>query len=83
MFAVVNPIANILQCVGPTMVAMTIGIGFANGMGVTLPFWITAGIAVVSLIMILLFKPANVKAADDKYRSAAGKPLDDILVGRQ
>ena len=82
VFAVVNPIANILQCVGPTMVAMTIGIGFANGMGVTLPFWITAAIAVVSLIMILCFKPANVKAADDKYRAAAGKPLDDALAGR-
>ena len=82
VFAVVNPIANILQCVGPTMVAMTIGIGFANGMGVTLPFWITAAIAVISLIMILLFKPANVKAADDKYRAAAGKPQDDVLAGR-
>ena len=82
VFAAVNPIANILQCVGPTMVAMTIGIGFANGMGVTLPFWITAAIAVISLIMILAFKPANVKATDDKYRAAAGKPLDDALAGR-
>ena len=83
VFAVVNPIANILQCVGPTMVAMTIGIGAAQGMGVTLPFWITAAIAVISLIMILAFKPANVKASDDKYRAAAGKPLDDVLVGRK
>ena len=83
VFAVVNPIANVLQCVGPTMVAMTIGIGAAQGMGVTLPFWITAAIAVISLIMILAFKPAKVKDTDDKYRAAAGKPLDDVLVGRK
>ena len=83
VFAVVNPIANVLQCVGPTMVAMTIGIGAAQGMGVTLPFWITAVIAVISLIMILAFKPAKVKDTDDKYRAAAGKPLDDVLVGRK
>ena len=83
VFAVVNPVANIIQSLGPMMVAMTIGIGAAQGMGVTLPFWITAGIAVVTLIMILLFKPARVKEIDDKYRTAAGKPLDDALVGRK
>ena len=38
---------------------------------------------VVSLIMLLLFKPARVKKYDDKYRAAAGKPLDDALVGRK
>lgn len=83
VFAAVNPIANILQCVGPTVVAMTIGIGSAKGMGVTLPFWITAVIAVISLILILCFKPGKVKETDDKYRQAAGKPLDDALVGRK
>jgi len=32
---------------------------------------------------MLLFKPARVKKYDDKYRAAAGKPLDDALVGRK
>ncbi len=77
VYAVVNPVANVIQCFGPMMVAMTVGIQ------VTLPFWVTAIIALVSLILILCFKPSKVKATDDKYRAAAGKPLDDALVGRK
>ncbi|MDD5955138.1 MAG: MFS transporter [Firmicutes bacterium] len=77
VFAVVNPIANIIQSLGPMMVAMTIGIS------VTVPFWVVAVIAVIALILILCFKPEKVKATDDKYRAAAGKPLDDALVGRK
>ena len=83
VFAVVNPIANIIQALGPMMVAMTIGIGMSKGMGVTLPFWCTAVIAVISFVLVLCFKPENVKKADDKYRAAAGKELDDVLVGRK
>ena len=83
VFGVVNPIANIIQALGPMMFAMTIGIGMAKGMGTALPFIVTAVIAVISLILILAFKPANVKAVDDKYRAAAGKELDDVLVGRK
>ena len=77
VFGIVNPVANILQCIGPMMVAMTVM------KAVTLPFWVTAVIAVISLILILCFKPAKVKEADDAYRKAAGKPLDDALVGRK
>ena len=83
VFGIVNPIANILQCVGPTVVAMTIAIGSQNGLGVTLPFWETAVIALISVILIAVFQPSKVKAADDKYRKAAGKSLDDALVGRK
>ncbi len=83
VFGIVNPIANILQCVGPTVVAMTIAIGSQNGLGVTLPFWVTAVIALISVILVAAFQPSKVKAADDKYRQAAGKPLDDALVGRK
>lgn len=83
VFGIVNPIANILQCVGPTVVAMTIAIGSQNGLGVTLPFWVTAVIALISIILIAVFQPSKVKAADDKYRQAAGKPLDNALVGRK
>ncbi len=78
VFGVINPVANILQCVGPMMFAMTIAM-----INVKAPFIITAVIAVISLICVLCFKPAKVKECDDKYRAAAGKPLDDALVGRK
>lgn len=78
VFGVVNPVANVLQCVGPTVIAITFGVG-----GVTLPFWVTAGIAAISIVCVVLFQPAKVKDADDAYRKAAGKPLDDALVGRK
>lgn len=77
VFGIVNPVANILQCIGPVMVAMTVF------RAVTLPFALTAVIAAISIVLVLLFKPAKVKEADDKYRQAAGKALDDALVGRK
>ena len=77
VFGVVNPIANIIQALGPMMVAFTIA------KSVNTPFWVVAVVAVISLILVLCFKPANVKKTDDKYRAAAGKPLDDVLVGRK
>ena len=83
VFGIVNPVANVLQCVGPMVMAAAIAIGFEQGMGVTLPFWITAVIAAISIVLILLFQPVKVKEADDKYRKAAGKPLDNALVGRK
>ncbi len=77
VFGVVNPIANIIQSLGPMMVAFTIA------KSVNTPFWVVTVIAVISLVLILCFKPANVKKTDDKYRAKAGKPLDDALVGRR
>ena len=78
VFAAVNPVANILHAFGATIFATTIA-----AISVKAPFIITAVLAVVSLICIVAFKPAKVKAADDKYRAKAGKPLDDALVGRK
>ena len=78
VFGYVNPIANIIQCVGPMMFAILIA-----AVSVKAPFIVTAVIAVISLILVICFKPANVKACDDKYRAAAGKELDDELVGRK
>lgn len=78
VFGAVNPIANIIQCAGPLLFAISI----AASQTVTLPFWITAVIAVISLILILCFKPAKVKEIDDRYREKAGKLLDDALDGR-
>ena len=78
VFAAVNPIANILHAFGATIFATTIA-----AISVKAPFIITAVVSVICLVMILCFKPAKVKAADDKYRTAAGKPLDDALAGRK
>ncbi len=79
VFGVVNPVANILQCAGPIMVAATIGMMPMNRM----PFILVGIIGVVSVVLALAFSPAKVKEADDQLRKAAGKPLDDVLVGRK
>ncbi|MBR5113751.1 MAG: MFS transporter [Oscillospiraceae bacterium] len=81
VFARVNPVASLLSAFGPMIVATML---FGKGMpDVTGPFIFVAIAGVVSVILILLFKPSNVKKTDDKYRAAAGKPLDDVLVGRK
>ena len=38
---------------------------------------------ILCIVLTALFKPGHVKETDDKYRAAAGKPLDDALVGRK
>lgn len=78
VFACVNPIANVLQCVGPMVVAMLLGMA-----GPSVVFGVIAGLGALGTICILLFKPSHVKETDDKYRKAAGLPLDDALVGRK
>ncbi|MBR1659962.1 MAG: hypothetical protein IJ705_06560, partial [Oscillospiraceae bacterium] len=79
VFAVVNPVANVLASSGPAVVAML----FHSSMGYRAIFIVTAVVAVLSIILTLMFSPAHVKAMDDRYRAAAGKPLDDALVGRK
>ncbi len=78
VFSCVNPIANILQAAGPMMIATIL---FTKGCQMV--FTVSAVIGVVCLVLILLFKPAHVKETDDKYRTAAGKELDDALAGRK
>ena len=79
VFGVVNPVANILQCAGPIMVAATIGMMPMNRM----PFILVGVIGAVSVVLAMLFNPAKVKETDDRYRKAAGKPLDNVLAGRR
>jgi OFA family oxalate/formate antiporter-like MFS transporter len=81
VFARINPVASLLSAFGPMIVAVLL---FSKGFPDPSAPFIFVGISgVISVILVLLFKPANVKALDDKYRSAAGKPLDDALVGRK
>ena len=79
VFSAVNPIANLINAFGPTVVAALI----ATSLGTQAVFIATGIAGVVGAILCLLFKPARIKAYDDKYREAAGKPLDDVLVGRK
>ncbi len=81
VFAKVNPVASLLSAFGPTIVAVLL---FSKGMpDVKSPFIFVLVAGVISVVLTLLFKPAKVKEVDDKYRSAAGKPLDDVLAGRK
>ena len=79
VFSVVNPVANLLNAFGPMVIAALI----ASSLGASAVFYATGIAGVVGFILCLLFKPGRVKATDDKYRKAAGKPLDDALVGRK
>ncbi|HIZ07980.1 MAG TPA: MFS transporter, partial [Candidatus Eubacterium avistercoris] len=78
VFAAVNPIANLINALGPAVVAMLL-----LGFGYKTLFIVTAVTGVIAIILMLLFSPKHVKAKDDQYRQAAGKPLDDALVGRK
>ena len=79
VFACVNPIANILASSGPMVIARLI----ATKMGYNAIFLVTGIIGVICIVLAALFSPAHIKETDDKYRAAAGKPLDDALVGRK
>lgn len=72
VYAVANPVANIIQAFGPMMVA-TIGlrVGFHQTFGVI------GVLGVAALILICLFSPAHVKEVDRKYRQEAGLPAEE------
>ena len=78
VFAAVNPIANIINAFGPMLVAIImINAGYNN------VFTMSLILGVISVVLLLLVRPSHIKEKDDKYRAAAGKPLDDALVGRK
>lgn len=79
VFACVNPVSNIFNAVAPTIVAILI----ASVMGVRAVFIFLMVAGIIGLILMLAFNSAHVKTVDDTYRKAAGKPLDDALVGRK
>ena len=78
MFAAVNPIANLINAFGPMIVAIVM-----LSLGYNHIFTMTLILGVISIILLLLVNPAHIKEKDDAYRKAAGKPLDDALVGRK
>ena len=86
VFGKVNHLANLMNNCAPVVIANLI---FANaavngGMPDAGPAYIFVGIiGAISVILLAIFKPGRIKSYDDKYRTAAGKPLDDALVGRK
>jgi len=79
VFACVNPIANIFNAFAPTVTAMLL----ASVLGVTSVFIFITISGVIGLVLMFIFSAEHVKNVDDKYRTAAGKPLDDALIGRK
>ncbi len=82
VYACVNPIANILNALAPTVIAALL---FSGPMGINVPavfiFITIAGI--ISVILAYAFSNKNVKKKDDRLRTEAGKALDDELEKRK
>lgn len=78
VFSCVSPVANILQAAGPMIIAIL----FA-ARGTSAVFMMVTIAGVISIILSLVFSPSHIKTVDDKRRERAGKPLDDVLVGRK
>ncbi len=84
VFGVINPISNIFEAAGPTVIILLISTGGASAiLGVRAVFVFLAAMGILGVILICLFSKKHVKAMDDKYRAAAGKPLDDALADRK
>ena len=79
VFAVVNPIANILCSIGPMLIANLM----YTTLGYRAPFIACAVAGVIGAVFIILFKPARVAKKDNALRAAAGKPVDDALASRK
>lgn len=79
VFAVLNPVANLLSAIGPTVIAIAL-FGFG---GPTSVFKVILVAGILGVVLMLLFSKNNVKKVDDKRRAKAGLVLDDALVGRK
>ncbi len=84
VFACVNPVSNVFNALAPTVTAAIL-YNTASARGVNVPgvFILILCTGIVGIICMLIFSGKHVKKVDDKYREAAGKPLDDALVGRK
>ena len=82
IFTLSSPIGSMISSASPALIAALL-FGATGYKGHAGAFTFVAVSGVVALIVMLLYKPEHIKAMDDKYRAAAGKPLDDALVGRK
>lgn len=82
VFALSSPIGSAISSASPAIIAgLLFGATGYKGHAGAFTFVLVCG--VIALILMLIYKPASIKALDDKYRAKAGKPLDDALVGRK
>ena len=82
IFTLSSPIGSMISSASPALIAaLLFGATGYKGHAGAFTFVLISG--VVALVVMLLHKPAHIKEMDDKYRAAAGKPLDDALVGRK
>lgn len=80
VFAVVNPVAHILESFGATLIASLL---YNPNLGYVWDFRACMIAGILATILLILFSPQHLKAVDDKRRLKAGKPLDNELVGRK
>ena len=83
VFTLSSPIGSMISSASPVVIAKLLFAADNSYKGQSGAFVLVAVCGVIALACMLLFKPDHIKAMDDKYRSAAGKPLDDALVGRK
>lgn len=82
VFALSSPIGSAISSASPAIIAgLLFGATGYKGHAGAFTFVLVCG--VIALILMIIYKPASIKALDDKYRAKAGKPLDDALVGRK
>lgn len=83
IFTLSSPIGSMISSASPVVIAaMLFGAdGSYKGHGGV--FLLVGVCGIVALVVMLLYKPEHIRELDDKYRTAAGKPLDDALVGRK
>ena len=82
IFTLSSPIGSAISSASPALIAaLLFGATGYKGHSGAFTFVLISG--VVALVVMLLHKPSHIKEMDDRYRAAAGKPLDDELVGRK
>ncbi|MBR4444255.1 MAG: MFS transporter [Clostridia bacterium] len=82
IFTLSSPIGSMISSASPALIAALL-FGATGYKGHSGAFTFVAISGVVALVVMLIHKPSHIKEMDDKYRAAAGKPLDDALVGRK
>ncbi len=82
IFTLSSPIGSMISSASPALIAALL-FGTTGYKGHSGAFTFVAISGVVALVVMLIHKPSHIKEMDDKYRAAAGKPLDDALVGRK
>jgi len=82
IFTLSSPIGSMISSASPALIAALL-FGANGYKGHAGAFVFVAISGVVALVVMILYKPGHIREMDDKYRAAAGKPLDDALAGRK